>query len=97
MKKYLLLCMMIISFYSGLFGTHILNAHAEEKDTPTLNRYYTSIQIRHGETLWEIASRYASESGLTVHDYMNELKQMNGLNNETIHAGQFLTVVYYSE
>ncbi|MGL5436135.1 MAG: LysM peptidoglycan-binding domain-containing protein [Lachnospiraceae bacterium] len=97
MKKYLLICMMIVSFYSGLFGNHLLNAHAEEKEMPERNRYYTSIQIRQGETLWEIANRFSGESGLTVQAYMDELIQMNGLRNDTIHAGEFLTVVYYSD
>lgn len=97
MKNLVLVCLMIVSFYSGLFGDHLLNVHAEEKVIPEQSRYYTSIQISQGETLWDIANRFSEDTSISVQDYMDELKQINGLRCETIHAGQFLTVVYFAD
>jgi len=97
MKKFLMIGMMLAAFYSGFFGHTLMNAHAEEKVQPELNRYYTSIQIRQGDSLWDIAKQYSQGSGLSVKEYMKELKQMNGLCNENIHAGEYLTIVYFTE
>jgi len=97
MKKFLMIGMMLAAFYSGFFGHTLMNARAEEKVQPELNRYYTSIQIRQGDSLWDIANQYSPGSGLSVKEYMKELKQMNDLRNENIHAGEYLTVVYFAE
>lgn len=97
MKKSILICMMLFSFCFIFFGNQLMYVHAEEKYIPEKTRYFTSIQIQQGETLWDIANRFSNDSGLTVQSYMDELIRMNGLRNETIHAGEYLTVVYFSE
>jgi hypothetical protein len=88
---------MIIAFCSGFFGHTMLSVHAEEEKALSLTPYYTSIQIQHDDTLWDIAREYADGSGYTVRQYVEELKRMNRLQSENIHAGEFLTVVYYAE
>jgi hypothetical protein len=88
---------MIAAFCSGFFGHTLLSAHAEVQPKATLVPYYTSIQIQHDDTLWDLAHTYAEGSGFTVRQYVDELKRMNHLKSEKIHAGEFLTVVYYAE
>lgn len=97
MKKLLIALMMAAAFASGLFGQTLLNVHAEEEHVTGLNRYFTSIQIQKGDSLWDIASRYSQGSDYTVPEYVAELKQMNGLRYEDIHSGEYLTVVYFAE
>lgn len=97
MKKCILVCFMMISFYFGFFGNQLMNVHAEDNYMPEKTRYFTSIQIQQGETLWEIASRFSTGSDLTVQSYMDELIKMNNLQNDTIYAGQYLTVVYFAD
>lgn len=89
--------LMILAFCSGFFGHTLLNAHAEEKSVRPLNRYYTSIQLRQGDNLWDIAKQYSDGSGYSVKEYVDELKRMNGLTCEDIHSGEYLTVVYFAE
>jgi LysM repeat protein len=89
--------MMIAAFCSGFFGHTLLSAHAEEQSGADLVPYYTSIQIQHDDTLWDLAETYAKGSGYTVRQYVDELKRMNHLKSEVIHAGEFLTIVYYAE
>jgi len=89
--------LMILAFCSGFFGHTLLNAHAEEESVKSLNRYYTSIQLEAGDSLWEIADQYARGSGYSTREYVDELKRVNRLKCEEIHSGEFLTVFYYAE
>lgn len=97
MRRFFIALMMVAAFCSGFFGHTLLSAHAEEKNAQTLNRYYTSIQLKNGDSLWDIAHTYAGESGYTVREYVEELKRMNGLSSEAIHSGEYLTVMYFAE
>lgn len=97
MKRLLIAMMIAAAFCSGLFGHTLMSAHAEEKESAQLSRYFTSIQIRQGDSLWDIAGKYAPETGYSVQEYMEELKRMNGLRDEKIHSGEYLTVLYCAE
>ncbi len=59
-------------------------------------KYYTSVEIKHGDTLWSIASEYVTEEYDNLLEYVMEIKCLNGLKGDTIHSGQFLVVPYYS-
>lgn len=60
-------------------------------------KYYTSIEIQSGDTLWSIASEIADTYGLDTRTCVKELMFMNNLKNDTIHAGNYLTVFYYDD
>lgn len=61
-------------------------------------KYYTSIEIEEGDTLWSIASEYMSPDHYdSINDYIVEIKEMNGISSDTIHSGNHLIVSYYSE
>ncbi len=93
-RNLLVALLMVLAFCSGFFGHTLLSAHAEEQSATPRERYYTSVQLKQGDSLWNIASTYAADSGCSVQEYIDELKQMNGLTSEQIHAGQYLTVYY---
>ena len=93
----MVILLMILAFCSGFFGHTLLNARAEEKTAVQLNRYYTSVQLRQGDNLWNLADQYYKGSGYSKAEYVEELKRMNGLKSEQIHSGEFLTVVYFAE
>ena len=57
-------------------------------------RYYTSIEIKQGDSLWGIASRYKLESE-SIADYIDEIIDMNQLSSEQITAGKSLMIYYY--
>lgn len=97
MKKLLVLFTLCVTISSGLFGRSLLNVMAEEPQQPTMYRYYKSIQIQEGDSLWSIAREYCFNVDISSAEYVKELKKMNGLKQDTIHAGQKLTVVYFSE
>lgn len=96
-RNFTVVLLMVLAFFSGFFGRTLLSAHAEEEFVKPVNRYYTSIQLKKGDSLWKIADRYLEGSGYSREEYVEELKRMNGLKSEEIHSGEFLTVVYFAE
>lgn len=61
-------------------------------------KYYTSVTVEHGETLWSIADRYIDYDHYEDKNaYIAEVESMNHLDaGETLLAGRLLIVPYYS-
>lgn len=96
MIKKLMAPSLIVLLGLYLFGIFIMNALAGETRSPAMEKYYTSIEIQKGDSLWSIAEEYLENSGMTVAQYVKELKNINGLKEDTIHSGQYLAVMYFS-
>lgn len=56
-----------------------------------------SIEIQKGDTLWSIASDYITDEYEDVNEYIEEIKFSNGLTSDTIHAGNYIIVPYYTD
>ncbi len=56
---------------------------------------YTQIEIRSGDTLWDISEKYARGSGCETREYLRELKRINRLQSDRITVGMSLIVVSY--
>lgn len=69
---------------------HSLSETAEME----IQKSYKSIELSYGDTLWKIAERYMDDSYDSIYDYIDDLKEINGLTSDEIHAGHYLTVVY---
>lgn len=79
------------------FGSSLLAlAKSNTAATHTAYKYYTSIQLEEGDSLWSIAEEYASLGYRNYEEYINEVIFLNHLEDDTIHAGQYLTVPYFS-
>ena len=97
MKKALFLFTVLsIMVVSGFFGRSLMQVMAEEEESIYYDKYYTSIQLEEGDTLWSIEEEYGVNSGKSTEEYIHELRKMNSLCNDTIHAGNYLTVCYYA-
>lgn len=82
----------VVALFTIFCGSIITQA-APDKDT---YKYYTSIQIKSGDTLWDIAGRYMTNEYRDRNEYMKEVRSINHISGDEIHAGQFLVVPYYS-
>lgn len=85
----------IILFSALTFGSFFSKAE-DYPDNSATYKYYTSIEIVSGDTLWDIATKYMSDEYSTIQDYIYEVKNINSLTTDEIHEGQFLTIPYYS-
>lgn len=94
MIRQLIVLLLITLLGSSAFGSSKEQNSADGFDAAAIERYYTSIQIQQGDSLWSIACKYKENSGLTVEQYIRELKNINGLKEDTIHSGHYLTVMY---
>lgn len=82
----------LLVFFFGI-SNFIASAH-ENTDDQTVYKYYTSIQIQSGDTLWDIAEKTMTSEYDSTAEYVDVLKEMNGLTSDQIEAGQYLTVAY---
>ena len=78
----------------GFFLTGSIRTEAAPSEI--LSKYYTSIQIEQGDTLWGIADRYMTDEYKDRDAYIREICEMNRISEDEIHAGQYLTVPYYA-
>ena len=95
-KGFLLIAVLSVMVISGFFGHNLMQAMAEEEESIYYNKYYTSIRLEQGDTLWSIAEQYNVNSNKSMNEYIHELREMNSLCGDTIHAGNYLTVCYYA-
>lgn len=80
-----------------LFGSGFSDAaKSNAANSHTAYKYYTSIQVKAGDSLWSIAKEYYSPEYYNLQEYMEEVAVLNGLSEMTIHTGEYLTVPYYS-
>ena len=79
-----------------LFGTSINTFASSKTDTSSYHKYYTSIQIEAGDTLWDIADRYTKHLNISKPEYIDEICQINGISEDKIITGEYIVVPYYS-
>ena len=59
-------------------------------------KYYKSYMIEYGDTLWTIAENECGTEWKNNWDYIDEVMRINGLHTDTIKAGNYLTLPYYT-
>ncbi len=72
-----------------------LLASASEETTENSDKYYLSVEIEQDDTLWDIAKRYNTDDTVSTKEYVNEIMYVNGLETDTIYAGQYIIVKCY--
>lgn len=75
---------------SGLDDTGKVSASTSNQ------KYFICVDIEEGDTLWTIADVYITEEYSSVDDYIDEIKELNGLSNDKIFCGATLVVPYYA-
>lgn len=87
----------IVLILSFALSYHALLSQANTKLEDVSYKYYTSVQIEPGDTLWTLADKFADERHYASQDqYIAEVMRMNHLTGENIWAGDYLILPYYS-
>lgn len=72
------------------------SVHAQAAPSEESYKYYTSVQVQKGDTLWSIAGSYITDDYKSMDAYLNEICTLNHIAEDTIHAGEYLTIPYYT-
>lgn len=89
------LLLVLGGFLLGSSLNHARQAHASGESQ--VYKYYTSIRIQEGDTLWELADSYLGESCAKKSEYIDEIKRLNKIIDEDeIRSGEYLLIPYYS-
>ena len=91
------LCIALCIAVIIVIGSFLLGSvRAQAASAEVTQKYYTSIQINSGDTLWSIAEDYITEDYRDMNEYIDEVCSINKICRDEIHAGAYITVPYYS-
>ena len=91
-RGYLAAFLMILSLG---FSVLLLGGNSADARPEATEKYYTSVTVQAGDTLWSIAEQYAPEYS-DIRAYVDQLIRINRLHNtESLRPGQSLVIVYY--
>ena len=77
-----------------LYTICFVSAHEKSGTDDIVYKYYKSIEIHPGDTLWNIAEDTMTDEYSSVAEYVQVLKDMNNLHSDDIQAGQNLIIAY---
>lgn len=92
----ILVTILIITVLSIFFSNKLVSAHSNVNNHTSKIKYYKSIQIQSGDTLWQIAEQNMSDEYDSITDYILEVKRINNLASDNIQSNQYLTIPYYN-
>ena len=96
-KAYLTILLFVLASIVILLGTTINVFAGSKANVSSYNKYYKSVQIEAGDTLWDLADEYIGECNLDKTDYISEICEINEICEDEIHAGDYIVVAYYSQ
>lgn len=67
-----------------------------ERGESNHQKYYTSIEIQEGDSLWSIAKSNMTEEYSSEQEYIDEVKEMNHLTNNQITKGRHIVIPHYT-
>ena len=96
-EKTIIAVIIVLLVSLGILFSTSVNALASSKaDISSYNKYYTSIKIESGDTLWEIADEYVGNFNVSKAEYIDEICQINSISENDIHVGDYVVIPYYS-
>ena len=95
-KGFLAVVIIVLISLGVLLGGNINALASSKADIASYNKYYTSIRVESGDTLWSIADEYIADFNLSKEDYIKEICQLNHISEDDIHAGAYIIIPYYS-
>lgn len=98
-KSILIILILILIAVGFLLGLSASNAEADNRTgNGSTYKYYTSIRVQSGDTLWSIAEEYmAGKDQGDIYDYIEEVEQINHITEDGLIAGNTICIPYYSD
>lgn len=98
LRRHFLIFILTLILSVGISVTFFsLRTKAQSSDEEIQYKYYKSIVVESGDTLWNLAEEYGILEYYGSHqEYIDEVMRMNGLSDDKITAGQYIIIPYYS-
>lgn len=74
-----------------------LGHHVTKADHPRNPKLITKVEVKAGDSVWNIAEQYYSSEFGSLNDYIEEIEDINGISAEYVQAGGTLTIPYYDQ
>ena len=84
----------IILLFVIAFGGFYTSAHGNRSEEPVNFKYYKSITVESGDSLWGLAEEYITDDYESIDEYIVVLKDINNLNSDNLKAGDKIIVAY---
>lgn len=92
------LCILTLCFLLAvIFGTLSFTVIDAKADEPARYKYYASVYIDRGDSLWSISEEYITEEYATIKEHIDEIKSINHIYGDKIEYGKVISVPYYSD
>lgn len=90
-------CVLVVIMTAFFLSTFFsLRIRAQGNENRARSKYYTSVQIQTGDTLWGYAQKYGdSRFYRDCKEYVEEVMEINSLRDEDITAGRYLILPCY--
>lgn len=92
----LVLILVICSLGTMMFLSSHRTVYAQTS-SKLRTKYFTSIQITSGDSLWSIAKDNITDEYRDLRHYIDEIKATNNLSSDMINEGKFLLIPYYAD
>lgn len=89
-RRFLVAAVLIACILFSVTMTHGQMAQASDHYETVVR--YRSVEVKEGDTLWNLAKEYGAYQDSA--DYIDEVKRVNQLKGDTIHAGAYLMLPY---
>ena len=100
LRKHLLIFAIILFSISFIlvFWRMGLMSDAHTEDQAISYKYYKSVSVAYGDSLWDIAKENISyDHYKDINIYLDEVRSINHLSDNNINAGSNLIIPYYSD
>lgn len=89
---------MLITFFAVfifIVGMKIVDVNANKTTSTSMKREYISIEVEAGDSLYNIAERYIGVGYSNLDDYIDDIKAVNDIKEDTVYVGKNIIVPRY--
>ena len=77
-KRVIVLVCVLVIFAVILIGNSIITFAGSRAEQP-VHKYYTSVQLQKGDSLWSLADQYAASDRTSRAQFIDEVCELNGI------------------
>ena len=95
LKQRLLISALVISLFI-ILAFFLYSSKSLASNSEPLYKYYKSVQIHSGDTLYDLSSEYVNPSMNDVDSFIAEVRYINNLDEDScLYEGNYIIVPYY--